>query len=148
MDKEAIEENLGTTVDKLARLTGTTLQRGSAWHCAAAALLNEKGAPKWNEEIALEIYRSLLSIFENQENYREEILSNFLSSFQAYRQIIPSIELVKNNSFEPQTRARLLLVPTYTALAESCFRTSHDASFFLYLKQQESSITSRTNLDR
>lgn len=121
MDKKAIEENLGTTVDKLARLTGTTLQRGSAWHCAAAALLNEKGAPKWNEKIALEIYRGLLSIFENQENYREEILSNFLSSFQAYRQIIPSIELVKNNSFEPQTRARLLLVPTYTALAESCF---------------------------
>ena len=92
------------------------------WTSMAAILLDGRFGKRWDRSVFLEAYRRMATIAQccgTEE--ADEFLNHLFTSFQTFRQLLPSLDILWSGGLDAVTRTRMLAIPAYTTLIEGCY---------------------------
>ena len=121
MDEAVIMAWRRELVDELTHLFGyEPCQSDEGWPSLLTSVVIERQGRYWSHSAAIEIYRGVSRLMEEGASIDAESIRLFLTGYQAYRQIAPTIKMLDYKYVEPATRVRLYCLPIYVSLEEGC----------------------------
>ncbi len=122
MDENMIRSWRQDLAKELALLVGhRPYQTSEGWPSLLTVVVSERQGRYWNHEAMLEAYRGISRLVTDERAPIDaESVRLFLTGYQAYRQILPSIKMLEYKYVESATKARLYTLPIYISLAEGC----------------------------
>lgn len=121
MDEAAVMAWRRELVDELTHLFGyEPCQSDEGWLSLLTSVVIERQGRYWSRGAMSEIYCGVSRLMEKGASLDAESIRLFLTGYQAYRQIAPTIKMLDYKYVEPATRVRLYCLPIYVSLAEGC----------------------------
>lgn len=116
------KHRLDDLFQEVEMLVGVTPdQPYTGWFSQLCTIVSERQGRYWNRDCFRETYSCLKGLTDNQDAFFDaESLRYFLTSFQAYRQVISIIRMLDYKYIETTTKTRLYVLPIYITLVEGC----------------------------
>ena len=119
----------------------------SPWASMAAILLDGRFGMRWSRPVFLEAYNRMAAIVQCCVcDDADPFLNHLFTSFQTFRQLLPSLDILWCGGLDAVTRTRMLAIPAYTTLVEGCYSNLARAIFVPLSRSTRKDYTSQNKL--